>query len=111
MLAGLSAGISESILVVTPGEALKTRIVEDAVRNGASGGDLSGTVVAIIKSDGILALWKGIGPVLCKQGTNSAVRFTTFSTLQQEVVKRWPEGGSNMLSTLGIGAISGVVTV
>lgn len=112
VFAGLSAGVAESILVVTPGEALKTRIVQDAASKGASTSrGITSTVSMIVREEGVFALWKGLGPVLCKQGTNSAVRFTSFGILQEQVKKRWPSADGKVASTLAIGAVSGVVTV
>lgn len=113
ILSGLSAGATESILVVTPGEALKTKIIHDAaVRNARSTKrGLMTTVNQTIRNDGPLALWKGLGPVLCKQGTNSAVRFTTFGMMQEHVTKKWPSLEGSMGTTLVLGAVSGIVTV
>ncbi|RFU29530.1 hypothetical protein B7463_g6804, partial [Scytalidium lignicola] len=112
VLAGLSAGAAESIIVVTPGEVLKTRLVQDAGESGRlSQKGLISAATAIVKEGGAKALWKGLGPVLCKQGTNSAVRFTTFDLLQQYVARKWPNKERQVMSTLGLGAISGVVTV
>lgn len=81
-VAGLTAGAIESVLVVTPGEALKTKIIHDrsaaGVRLGLEKLNLAQVAVHVAKMDGVRALWSGLGPVLCKQGTNSAVRFATF---------------------------------
>jgi solute carrier family 25 citrate transporter 1 len=109
--AGLTAGISESIVVVTPGECLKTRMIQDAAKGGTMRLSPLGAVRDVVRSEGVLALWKGLLPVLCKQGTNSAVRFATFASLKEQVAKRWP-GKEKMISvTLGLGGISGIATV
>jgi solute carrier family 25 citrate transporter 1 len=109
--AGLTAGVAESIAVVTPGECLKTRLIQDAARAGNRGLSMIGAVQDIIRSEGILALWKGLLPVLCKQGTNSAVRFTCFASLKEQVAKRWPGKEKMVAVTLGIGGVSGIATV
>ena len=112
VLAGLSAGVAESILVVTPGEVIKTRTVQSAAANQlAPRKGVLGTAMIVVKEGGVRALWKGLGPVVCKQGTNSAVRFTTFDLLQQYCAKRWPKSKGSIVSSLGQGAVSGVVTV
>lgn len=111
VIAGLSAGVAESLAVVTPGEALKTRLVEDAA---CRGGRKSGTremVSRIVRKEGVRALWKGAIPVMSKQATNSAVRFTTFGILQEQIAKKWPGLEKKVSTTLAIGAMSGVVTV
>lgn len=110
MISGLTAGIAESIAVVTPGECLKTRMIQ----NAAKGGKKVGMITAIgdaIKYEGVFALWKGLGPVLCKQGTNSAVRFACFASLKEQVAKRWPGKEKMATITLGIGGASGIATV
>lgn len=110
--AGLCAGATESILVVTPGESLKTRVIHDS----ASGGQLSKLpltriVAQTVAQDGLFSLWRGLTPVLCKQGTNSAVRFTTFGALRDKLRDTWPEQMGGTTATMLAGAGSGVVTV
>lgn len=111
LIAGLCAGATESVLVVTPGEALKTRVIHDA----ASGGHLSRLSVPqlighVIRNEGISSLWRGLTPVVCKQGTNSAVRFTTFGTLRDRLSELVPQMNTTTATMLA-GAGSGVVTV
>lgn len=111
VLAGLSAGVAESLAVVTPGEALKTRLVEDAARRGGLNSGTGEMVARIVREEGIRALWRGAVPVMSKQATNSAVRFTTFGILQEQIAKKWPGLERKVGTTLAIGAMSGVVTV
>ena len=114
ILAGLSAGVVESLLVVTPGEALKTRLIEDAASKGRQRFVRKGTAAAaasVVREEGIRVLWVGALPVLSKQATNSAVRFTTFGMMQEYVAKQRPSRAGNVSTTLVVGALSGVVTV
>ncbi|KUL89747.1 hypothetical protein ZTR_00541 [Talaromyces verruculosus] len=114
VLAGLSAGVAESLLVVTPGEALKTRMIEDAALKGNHRLANKGVVAAmsfVIREEGLGALWRGALPVLSKQATNSAVRFTSFGIMQEQVARQWPAFQSHVGTTLVIGALSGIVTV
>ncbi|KAH7350562.1 tricarboxylate transport protein [Rhexocercosporidium sp. MPI-PUGE-AT-0058] len=118
VLAGLSAGVAESLAVVTPGEALKTRLVQDAAAAAKDGGrrqfagkGVVGMTLHVVRTEGISALWRGALPVMSKQATNSAVRFTVFASMQERVKRRWPEASGNMGTTLAMGALSGVVTV
>jgi len=112
---GLCAGVAESILVVTPGEAVKTRIVNAAANGQAKGASASPTqvIASMLRQNGILAFWRGLSPVLCKQGTNSAVRFSTFGAfkdlLNKSEVAR--ANASQSVLTFTAGAGSGVVTV
>jgi solute carrier family 25 citrate transporter 1 len=110
--AGLFAGVAESILVVTPGEALKTRMIQEATSgSGTKRLGTFGITGKVIQTEGIGALWKGLGPVMAKQGTNSAVRFATFESLKERVAKRWPGRENSVAVALGLGALSGIVTV
>ncbi|KXH62687.1 mitochondrial carrier protein [Colletotrichum salicis] len=119
IVSGLSAGVAESIAVVTPGEAIKTKMIHVAATSSstkAAGSRLAnrgliGAVWVIVREEGIRGLWSGLTPVLCKQGTNSAVRFTTFAMLQERVAARWPQLEGGVGSTLVLGGISGVFTV
>ena len=114
VLAGLTAGVVESLLVVTPGEALKTRLIEDAASKGHQRFAGRGTAAAatiVVREEGIRVLWRGALPVLSKQATNSAVRFTSFGIMQECAEKKWPSSAGNIGTTLAIGALSGVVTV
>jgi solute carrier family 25 citrate transporter 1 len=112
MASGLFAGVAESVLVVTPGEALKTRMIQEAT--GGGGKKKLGTfgiAGKILQTEGIRALWKGLGPVMAKQATNSAVRFATFESLKEQVAKQWPGRENGVAVALGLGALSGIVTV
>ncbi|KAK6213169.1 mitochondrial tricarboxylate transporter [Colletotrichum tabaci] len=116
VVSGLAAGVAESIAVVTPGEAIKTKMIHDASSDGVGGGrfagrGLLGAVGVLVREEGPRGLWRGLTPVLCKQGTNSAVRFTTFAMLQERVAVWWPALDGSVGSTLVLGGISGVFTV
>ena len=113
VMAGFSAGVVESLLVVTPGETLKTRLIEDASseRRQFAGKGLAATATAIVRAEGVRTLWRGAIPVLSKQATNSAVRFTSFGVMQEQVARRWPSVNGHIGVTLIMGALSGVLTV
>lgn len=113
--AGLCAGIAESVLVVTPGEAVKTRIVDAAANSRVKGAGLSTAqlVSGMIRQEGVLSFWRGLAPVVCKQGTNSAVRFSTFGALRDLLKKSDTvrANASPSVLTFAAGAGSGVITV
>ncbi|KIA75369.1 hypothetical protein HK57_00152 [Aspergillus ustus] len=114
VLAGVTAGTAESILVVTPAEALKTRMIEanrlDS-RTGARPPSIASMATQIIETEGVRAFWRGTAPVVGKQAVNSGVRFTTFGMLQGEAARRWPDAAGTVATTLVIGALSGIATV
>jgi solute carrier family 25 citrate transporter 1 len=110
--AGLFAGVAESVIVVTPGEALKTRMIQEATSgSGTKRLGTFGIAGKVLQTEGIGALWKGLGPVMAKQATNSAVRFATFESLKEQVAKQWPGKDDGIAVALGLGALSGIVTV
>lgn len=68
-------------------------------------------IAQTVRQEGVFSLWRGLTPVLCKQGTNSAVRFTTFGALRDRLRDTWPERMAGTTATMLAGAGSGVVTV
>lgn len=111
--AGLCAGIAESVLVVTPGEAVKTRIVNAAATSNTTQVSTTHVIRDMLRQSGLGAFWRGLGPVVCKQGTNSAVRFATFGAFK-DLLNRSEKirmCASQSVVTFAAGAGSGVVTV
>ncbi|CZR52005.1 uncharacterized protein PAC_01882 [Phialocephala subalpina] len=79
---GLIAGVAESLVVVTPGETLKTKLIED--RNRPGGPRYRRTLSAIRSipaTDGVGGLYRGALPVMIRQDSNAVVRFTTCNFL------------------------------
>ncbi|KAH0009637.1 citrate transport protein, partial [Aureobasidium melanogenum] len=112
VVSGLCAGVTESVLVVTPGESLKTRVIHDASSGGNLGKQSLPRIISeVVRREGVLILWKGLTPVLCKQATNSAVRFATFNAIRDRLRSAWPEKMGGTTATLVAGAGSGVLTV
>jgi len=74
-------------------------------------GLLHGTA-SMVRQEGIRGIYRGLFPVMMRQGANSAVRFTTYFTLKQ-FVQGAARLGQTLPSTItfGIGAIAGLVTV
>ncbi|KAF9442819.1 mitochondrial tricarboxylate transporter [Macrolepiota fuliginosa MF-IS2] len=112
LLAGLGAGMTEAVFAVTPSETIKTKLIDDAKRPNPQYRGLVHGTVSIVKQEGIFGIYRGLFPVMMRQGANSAVRFTTYSTLKQ-FVQGTARPGQPLPSaiTFGIGAIAGLVTV
>lgn len=68
--------------------------------------------MAIVRDEGIRGIYRGLVPVMLRQGANSAVRFGTYSTLRN-FVQASSRPGQPLPGgvTFGIGAIAGIVTV
>ncbi|ORY30546.1 putative mitochondrial inner membrane citrate transporter [Naematelia encephala] len=112
MLAGLGAGMMEAIIAVTPSETIKTKMIEDSKRATPRFKGMTHGVRTIIADEGWLGLYRGVGPVMLRQGANSAVRFSSYSTFKQ-LAQGSTMAGSQMPGwmTFMIGAMAGVVTV
>ncbi|GAO46425.1 hypothetical protein G7K_0656-t1 [Saitoella complicata NRRL Y-17804] len=112
VLAGLGAGVSESIFAVTPFESIKTALIDD--RKGPNprlNGFVHGTST-IIREGGFKALYKGLVPTIARQGANSAVRMSSYNFMKQAATNSLSPGEKlGTLSTFGIGATAGVITV
>ena len=67
----------------------------------------------IVANEGFGGIYRGLFPVMMRQGANQAVRFSTYSTLKQEFQKYSGPPGQPLpaLVTFGIGSIAGIVTV
>ncbi|KAF9074451.1 mitochondrial tricarboxylate transporter [Rhodocollybia butyracea] len=112
LVAGLGAGMMEAIFAVTPSETIKTKLIDDANRPNPQYRGLVHGTLSIVRQEGMLGIYRGLFPVMMRQGANSAVRFTTYSTLKQ-FVQGTARPGQTLPSaiTFGIGAIAGLVTV
>ncbi|KAL9095478.1 MAG: hypothetical protein Q9165_002349 [Trypethelium subeluteriae] len=112
VIAGFGAGATESLLAVTPFESIKTQLIDDRKSaNPRMKGFIHGTAV-IAREKGIRGFFQGFVPTTARQAANSAVRFWSYTTLKQmaqSYVKPGEKLGS--LSTFGLGAMAGVVTV
>ncbi|EFP89227.1 hypothetical protein PGT21_005031 [Puccinia graminis f. sp. tritici] len=112
LLAGLGAGMFEALIAVTPSETIKTKLVNESMKpNPRFTGLVQGTK-EIIKIEGIGGIYRGLFPVMMRQGANSAVRFSTYSSLKA-VFQGNVSPGQQLPSfmTFAIGGVAGVVTV
>ncbi|KAM0417308.1 hypothetical protein ACHAPT_012689 [Fusarium lateritium] len=110
MLAGVAAGVAESITVVTPGESIKTKIVEDRAgpRTFKSTGDAMRWMAS---NQGIRGFYRGVVPVTMKQASNALVRFTSYHAMFDLIEPRLKDMGKGSLAASIAGALAGVVTV
>ncbi|KAI9596999.1 mitochondrial tricarboxylate transporter [Syncephalis fuscata] len=112
MLAGMGAGICEAVLVVTPSETIKTKLIHDQNQPNPKYRGLIHGVTAIIRNEGPMGIYRGLGPVVARQGANQAVRFSVYSSVKQWVQSQQPANQSiHWATTFGIGMIAGTVTV
>ncbi|KAL1845216.1 hypothetical protein VTK73DRAFT_863 [Phialemonium thermophilum] len=136
MCAGMAAGVAESVLVLTPGETIKTKMIEGQGRGRGrgSGGagqpgegtaptaagsakhanhysSTRGTMAAIFRNEGLRGFYAGVVPVTMKQSANAMVRFTSYNflseTLQAMRLRFLPSTATPALA----GALAGCITV
>lgn len=116
-LAGLAAGVTEAVAVVTPMEVIKIRLqaqhhsLADPLdipkyRNAAH------ALYTVVKEEGVGALYRGVSLTALRQGSNQAVNFTAY-TYFKEALRQWQpqyEGGTlpGWQTTL-IGLVSGAM--
>ncbi|KAK0121936.1 hypothetical protein ONS95_010210 [Cadophora gregata] len=111
LIAGLVAGITESVTVVTPGETIKTKLIDD--RNRPGGPQYRSTLSAIfhlIRTEGIGGFYRGVVPVTLKQSSNAVVRFTSYNLLLGQAKAAFGEKRKGW-ATVVAGAGAGLVTV
>jgi len=107
----------------------RTKLIDDAKRPVPQYRGLIHGTTEIVKAEGLRGIYRGLFPVvsssgqslinllmkwpqMMRQGANSAVRFTTYSTLKQ-FCQGATRGGQELpaVLTFGIGGIAGLVTV
>ncbi|KAK4178154.1 putative succinate/fumarate mitochondrial transporter [Triangularia setosa] len=116
-LAGLSAGVTEAVAVVTPMEVIKIRLqaqhhsMADPLdvpkyRNAAH------ALYTVVKEEGFGALYRGVSLTALRQGSNQAVNFTAYTYFKEWLYQWQPEHlGGNLPSyqTTLIGLVSGAM--
>jgi solute carrier family 25 citrate transporter 1 len=116
-LAGLAAGVTEAVAVVTPMEVVKIRLqaqhhsMADPLdvpkyRNAAH------ALYTVVREEGFSALYRGVSLTALRQGTNQAVNFTAYSYFKDWLQQAQPEYANAQLpswQTTIIGLVSGAM--
>lgn len=115
-LAGLAAGVTEAVAVVTPMEVVKIRLqaqhhsMSDPLdvpkyRNAAH------ALFTVVKEEGFGALYRGVSLTALRQGTNQAANFTAYTELKDYIQKNSADPTQQLpgWKTSIIGLISGAV--
>ena len=112
VIAGFGAGITESLLAVTPFESIKTQLIDDRKSaNPRMRGFLHGSSI-IAREQGIRGFFQGFVPTTARQAANSAVRFSSYTTLKH-AAEGYVGPGEKLgtASTFAIGGAAGLITV
>ena len=116
-LAGLAAGVTEAVCVVTPMEVVKIRLqaqyhsLADPLdipqyRNAPHAAWL------LIKNEGVGSLYRGVSLTALRQGTNQAVNFSAyakFKQILQDLQPQYNDGELPSYQTAVIGLVSGAM--
>jgi solute carrier family 25 citrate transporter 1 len=113
-MAGLAAGVTEAVAVVTPMEVVKIRLqaqhhsMADPLdipkyRNAAH------ALYTVVIEEGVGALWRGVSLTALRQGTNQAANFTAYSELRALLQKHQNTTDLPGWQTSIIGLISGAM--
>lgn len=116
-MAGLAAGVTEAVAVVTPMEVIKIRLqaqhhsMADPLdvpkyRNAAH------ALYTVVKEEGAGALYRGVSLTALRQGSNQAVNFTAYTYFKETLLKWQPDLEKGQLpgyQTTLIGLVSGAM--
>ncbi|KAI0015047.1 mitochondrial carrier [Xylariomycetidae sp. FL0641] len=117
-VAGLAAGVTEAVAVVTPMEVVKIRLqaqhhsMADPLdvpkyRNAAH------ACYTVVKEEGAGALYRGVSLTALRQGSNQAVNFTAYTYFKEALLRHQPDlpAGAQLPSwqTTVIGLVSGAM--
>ncbi|TFJ85469.1 hypothetical protein NSK_002979 [Nannochloropsis salina CCMP1776] len=93
-LAGVGAGIIESIFVVTPVETVKTKLIHLNM-------SFFGGVKHIVAHEGMAGVYQGLGATIMKQGSNQGLRFMFFNEYKNWVTNNGQHNLTPLTSFLG----------
>ncbi|OCF31070.1 tricarboxylate transporter [Kwoniella heveanensis BCC8398] len=111
LLAGIGAGCVESVVAVTPSEAIKTRLIESQRAGVTNPGGSLAVIGTMIRTESIASFYRGLLPTMMKQSANSAVRFTSYQAMKDYVTDRNGGTAPGNTTIMAIGAAAGVITV
>lgn len=115
--AGLGAGVTEAVAVVTPMEVVKIRL-QAQYHSLSDPLDIPKyrsaphAMFTVLREEGLGALYRGVSLTALRQGTNQAVNFTVYTELKAMLQSHQPEyEGRNLpgWQTTIIGLISGAM--
>ncbi|KAK0635283.1 mitochondrial carrier domain-containing protein [Bombardia bombarda] len=116
-LAGLSAGVTEAVAVVTPMEVIKIRL--QAQQHSMSDPtdvpkcrNAGHALFTVVREEGFGALYRGVSLTALRQGTNQAANFTAYTYFKEQLYNYQPEYVGGTLpgyQTTLIGLVSGAM--
>ncbi|RYO81184.1 hypothetical protein DL766_007722 [Monosporascus sp. MC13-8B] len=112
VIAGFGAGVTESLLAVTPTESIKTTLIDERKRANPRMRGFLDAIPVIARERGIRGFFQGLAPTAARQSANSAVRFGSYTSLKQ-LAESYTAPGEKLgaIATFGIGSVAGAITV
>ncbi|KAL2258805.1 hypothetical protein VTK26DRAFT_7740 [Humicola hyalothermophila] len=112
VLAGFGAGVTESLLAVTPTESIKTTLIDDRKSAKPRMRGFLHAVPIIARERGIRGFFQGFVPTTARQAANSATRFGSYTALKQ-LAEGYTAPGEKLgaAATFAMGGLAGLITV
>ncbi|KAL2023273.1 hypothetical protein VTK56DRAFT_3011 [Thermocarpiscus australiensis] len=112
VIAGFGAGVTESLLAVTPTESIKTTLIDDRKSANPRMRGFLHAVPIIARERGIRGFFQGFVPTTARQAANSATRFGAYNALKQ-LAEGYTAPGEKLgaVGTFAMGGIAGLITV
>jgi len=107
---GFISGIFEALLVVTPMETLKVKLIHDRFQEQPKFRNFFHGVYMIYKQDGFAGMYKGPLATVARQSSNAGIRFLVYDETKSLIEKHFgflPKAAILMLS----GGMAGAVNV
>ncbi|KAF9701670.1 hypothetical protein EKO04_000438 [Ascochyta lentis] len=109
VVAGSLAGLTESVVAVTPTERLKILLIDSARGPGKLYRGEIGAYQAIIRSQCIRGLYRGLVPTILKQSSTQGVKMGAYNVIRE--ASRRHHVPQNGVTTFLTGALAGTITV
>lgn len=110
-LAGVGAGITEAIFVVTPQETLKTKLIHDRFQPTPQYKGLFDGISKIYGASGFNGVYRGVIPTILRQGSNQGVRFLVYDESKDHIAKFLGLDVKSTLVSFLAGGLAGAASV
>lgn len=110
-LAGVGAGITEAVLVVTSQETLKTKLIHDKLKETPKYKGLVDGISQIYAAEGFKGVYRGLGPTVLRQGSNQGVRFLVYEDTKKYGARFFNVAESNPVLSFFAGGLAGAASV
>ena len=106
-MSGLLAGMTEAVLVVTPMETIKTKLIHDRISGSNKYRGLFHGISEIVREKGLGGIYKGLIPTVLRQGSNQMIRFFVYDDTKKFFMPYMP----HTLAMFLAGGVAGAASV